>query len=432
LLGATLVLEVAVLRRLEFDWVTVALVLTGTALCFDYLTYTSIAERNYDGSSQLEYIQFIREEGRVPGVLSCGVCGHPPLYYAVAALWSKGTLVGIPLELGLQWLSLLLFFGFVVIALSMLRGSIQKPAIRWLAAALVVFWPSSVINSVRVHNDALASLLMIAAIYWAAEWDRHGRERDFGAALAASTLALFTKASGYAVVAIVVVAALFRLLSKQEPLRKGLLRCAAAGFVFALAGFLAVGLRDARGSRTFCQSVLGSACGGRYVPSFPDTLQRFTSFDPFDFVRRIDTVPIDPFPHRFLKSALFGVMPLGDEFSGKPHAVLAAIMSVLLLVMMIACLVGALGLPIASLRKYRVYLVSPVILFTFLIAFRLRVPNEFHEDFRHIFPALVPFCLGFAKAVEGLGQRSRVTRSAGIALGLLMVASSIAFFVRPL
>jgi hypothetical protein len=60
LLGVTIALEVAVLRRLEFDWVTVAIVLTGTALCFDYLTYTSIAERNYDGSSHVEYIRFIR------------------------------------------------------------------------------------------------------------------------------------------------------------------------------------------------------------------------------------------------------------------------------------------------------------------------------------------------------------------------------------
>jgi hypothetical protein len=32
LLGATLAFELAVLRRLAFDWVTVAIVLTGTPL----------------------------------------------------------------------------------------------------------------------------------------------------------------------------------------------------------------------------------------------------------------------------------------------------------------------------------------------------------------------------------------------------------------
>ena len=42
-----------------------------------------------------------------------------------------------------------------------------------------------------------------------------------------------------------------------------------------------------------CQSVLGRACYGRYVPPLPDTLGRFLSFHPLDFLGRIDTVPTD-------------------------------------------------------------------------------------------------------------------------------------------
>ena len=42
-------------------------------------------------------------------------------------------------------------------------------------------------------------------------------------------------------------------------------------------------------------------------------------------------------------------------------------------------------------------------MFAFLVAFRVRAPNEFHEDFRHIFPALVPLCLGYVKVFERLG-----------------------------
>jgi hypothetical protein len=430
LLGCTIALQFAVLRRLEFDGITTAIVLTGTVLCFDYLTYTSISERNFDGSSHVEYVQFVKQHWRVPDERACGVCGHPPLYYALAALWSKVMLIGLPLELGLQWLSLLLFFGFVVFALLIFRDTASTRLTSWLATALVVFWPSSIINSVRVHNDALASLLMAATIYFTARWDQYGRARDFSLALTASALALLTKSSGYAVAAILVATLLLRLFSRQEPASRVARRGSVAVLVLALAGFLAVGLRDAQGPRTLCQTVLGSACRGRYVPPLPDTLDRFISFDPFDFVRRIETAPLDPFLHRFLKSMLFGVQPPGDEFSGPPYAIWAAIMSLLLLVMLTVCLIAALSLPSASLRKYRVYLASPVILFIFLIAFRLRVPNEFHEDFRHIFPALVPFCLGYVKAVERLGRRSKVLYSAGVAVGLLMVSSSIAFFVR--
>lgn len=430
LLGCTIALEFAVLRRLEFDGITMAIVLTGTALCFDYMTYTSISERNFDASSHVEYIRFVTERWRVPDERACGVCGHPPLYYALAALWSSVLLIGLPFELGLQWLSLLLFFGFVVFALLIFRDATSNRLTSSLGTALVVFWPSSIINSVRVHNDALASLLMIAAIYWTARWDKQGRTREFSLALTASALALLTKSSGYAVAAILVATLLLRLLSKQESPSRAARRGSVAVLVLGLAGFLAVGLRDARGPRTLCQTVLGSACRGRYVPPLPDTVLRFISFDPFEFVRRIDTAPIDPFLHRFMKSMLFGVQPPGDEFSGAPYVILAAIMSLLLLVMVAVCLIAALGLPISSLQKHRVYLASPVILFIFLIAFRLRVPNEFHEDFRHIFPALVPFCLGYAKDVERLGRRSKVPYSVGVAVALLMVSSSIAFFVR--
>ena len=185
-LSCTAIVEWFVLRRLRFDWFVVATVLAGTVLCVDYLTYTSISERNYDGPSQIVYIQSIAQHLRLPDVYACGPCGHPPLYYALAALWSKLVLVGgwMPLELGLKWLSLLLFVGFIVFSLLIVRSCVERQTTLRLAAALIVFWPSSIINSVRVHNDSLASLLMLAAMYFIAQWDRQGRARSFYAALA--------------------------------------------------------------------------------------------------------------------------------------------------------------------------------------------------------------------------------------------------------
>jgi hypothetical protein len=214
-LAGTALAGLYVLRRLRFDWFIVAMVLAGTVLCVDYLTYTEVAERNYDGPAHVAYAQSIALHLQLPDVFACAACGHPPLASALGALWSKVVLVGgwMPLELGLQWLSLLLFLGFVVFALLILRSCDPRPATLRLAAALVVFWPSSIINSVRVHNDALASLLMLAAMYFIARWDAHGRSRDFHAALAASALALLTKSTGYAVAATLLLFAALRLRS---------------------------------------------------------------------------------------------------------------------------------------------------------------------------------------------------------------------------
>ena len=442
LLG-TVLFELYALRRLRFDWVIVALVLLGTVLQVDYLSYTSISERNYDGPSHVEYIRSIAQDHRLPDVFACGVCGHPPLYYALAALWSKVVVIGgwIPYELALQWLSLLLFFGFVVLALLILRSGTSRPATLRLATALVVFWPSSIINAVRVHNDALASVLMLGALYFTARWDRDGKSRDFHLALLSCALAVLTKSSGYAVATTLVLLAAVRAVAPGLR-RESLKRCALAVVILGSVAVGAAALRQSQRATTFCQKVLGTACDGRYVPAVVDGPGRFIRFDLQRFVMRMDTLPDDPahdyFLNRLAKSSLFGVMPLGDELAGPRHQILAVAMSVLLLAMVASCLIA---LPFflrrGSLRPYRVYLGGTLIMLAFLVAFRVRAPNEFHEDFRHIFAALVPFCLGYTKIFERLGHSSgkppwlrQGLRGAGIAMGLSMVLASAAFFAR--
>jgi hypothetical protein len=431
LLALTAIVELYVLRRLKFDGFIVAIVLTGTLSCVDYLTYTSVLERNYDGSSQIKYIRFIAEQLRLPDVYECVPCGHPPLYYALAALWSELVLIGgwLPLELGLQWFSLLLFFGFVVFSLLIFRSAALQPVTLRLAAALIVFWPSSIIDSVRVHNDALASLSMLAAIYFMAEWDRRGQTRDFHAALVASALALLTKSSGYAVATTLLFFTVLRLYS-TGPRREGIARCATAIVVLAGAAVLAVGFRESRRPLTLCQKVLGHACDGRYQPPIPDTASRFLSFDALEFVRRLDTVPEDPFLNRLAKSSLFGFKALGDEFGSEYHQALAAVISVLFLVMVAACLASLPWTRRARFREYRAYVGAVVVMVAFLVAFRIRAPNGHHEAFRHISPVLVPFCLAYVTSIEKLGRVSRVLYWLGVAVALSMVLASVAFFVR--
>jgi hypothetical protein len=431
----TAVVELYVLRRLRFDWKVVTLVVTGTLLSVDYATYTTISQRNYDGEAHVEYIQALAQAGHLPDPYACVACGHPPLYYAVAALWSKLTLgVGlVPLELRLQWLSLLLFFGFVSIALLIFRSCGAAGSTLWLAVALLVFWPSSIINSVRVHNDALAAPLLLAAAYFTAQWDRHGRQHDFYLALAACALALLTKATGYTVAATLLAFVGLRLRGSGSR-RIVAIHTAVAASILAGAALLAVGLRASTHATTLCQRVFGHACDGRYVPVIADTPRRFVYFDVRQFVGRIDARLIDPahdyFLNRLAKSSLVGVATLGEQFAGDRYAALVSSISILLLVMLASCALGLAFVRGIEFRIYRTYVVLSAVMFGFLVAFRVAMPNEYHEDFRHIFPVLVPFCLCYAKVVSRIGRFSRWLRAAGVGVGLLMVASSIALFVR--
>jgi len=424
-----------VLRRLRFDRRTIAIVLAGVALYADYLTYTGVADRNYDGTSHVEYLRAIAEHLHLPAMSACLACGHPPLYYALGAAWSRSVLAGgwMPMELGLQWLSLLLFVGFVVLALLVIRSAEGPRATQWLAAALVVFWPSSVLNSVRVHNDALASPLILAAIYFTARWDRQPSPRDFWLALVASALAILTKASGYVAAATFALFALVHLRTTAVS-RRDVTRTAIALVVLGAVAALAVFSRLERSPHTFCQEVLGHACDRRYVPPVPDTPSHFVLFDLPDFIRRMDATPEYPKPdyfwNRFAKSSLFGVLPLGDPFQAARSRALAVAIKVLLLAMVTLCLCGAILLRPLPWRRYRVYVCAAASMLIFLVAFRIWVPNEFHEDFRHVFALLVPFCLAYALVVERLRRVSGAFYWTGVGIALLMMGSSVAFFAR--
>ena len=428
-------LALCVLRLLRFDRPTIAIVLAGVALYADYLTYTSVAERNYDGLSHVYYVQAIAQHLRLPVMSACLACGHPPLYYALGAAWSRGLLaVGwTPFELGLQWLSLLLFVGFVVLTLLVIRSFGVAPATQWLAAALVVFWPSSVLNSVRVHNDALASPLILAAIYFTARWDGQRHPRHFWLALVASALAILTKASGYVAAATLILFALVHLRTTKVT-RRDVMRTAIAIVVLGAVAVLAVFSRLEQSPHTLCQEVLGHACDRRYVPPVADTPSRFIFFDLPDFIRRMDATPDYPKPdyfwNRFAKSSLFGVLPLGVEFQAARYTALAVAIKLLLLAMVTVCLCGAIFLRPESWRRYRVYAGAVVIMLIFLVAFRIRVPNEFHEDFRHAFAVLVPFCLAYALVVDRARRVSGALYWTGVGVALLMIGSSVAFFAR--
>lgn len=435
---ATAVAGTYLLWRLRFEPLVIAIVLSGISLCVYYLSYTSLEERNYDGSSHLEYVRIIAEQLRLPDTYECGACAHPPLYYMLGAFWSKIVGGWMPVELGLSWFSLLLFLSFVVFALLIVRSCSSEPNTLRFAAILVVFWPSSIINSVRIHNDALASPLMLAALFFTAEWDRRDRSRDFYLALLICALALLTKSSGYAVAATLLALVALRLCSQElrrdaRRFRVALVQAVSALSVLACVGFLAVGLRESQQSSSLCQKVLGHACDGRYVPLVVDSASRYVFFDASDFVFRMDTQPLDPardyFFNRLMKSSLFGTMPMGAEFASKWHATLGALMSALLLALLAICLSGARLIRRADFRQCRVYLASIVIFVAFLLAFRLRAPNEFHEDFRHIFAVLGPMCLVYVMVVERLRPINKLLYVLSAATGVAMALVSAAFFV---
>jgi 4-amino-4-deoxy-L-arabinose transferase-like glycosyltransferase len=304
--------------------------------------------------------------------------------------------------------------------------------------ALVVFWPSTIINSVRVHNDALAAPLLLTAVYFISRWDRENRSRDFYLALTATAAALLTKATGYAVAATLVTIAGLRAWRARSGTARFDPRSARsaviAAAVVAGAALLASVSRPSMAPHNLCQKVLGRACDVPDMVLVGNRPLNYLAFDVGGFLHGRSGLAAPPaedyFWNGLFESSLFGVMPLGRDFDGRFPAGLAVLLRGLLLAMVAVGLLGLAGVRRVTWSTYRAIAAATAIMLVCLLGFRMLLPTPFHEDFRHIFPTLVPLCLGYAKIVERAFRRRPRLGQAGALLAWLMVAASALFFLR--
>lgn len=436
------------LRRLRYDWGTVALLLGAYGLYLAYLGYTSYGERNYDAGAQLEYIRHIVEKRRLPTAEACFVCHHPPAYYALSAppyAFFAKTKLASP-AFGVQLFSLGLFLVFVTASVSLVRLYTSDPWRIRLAAALVAYWPYSVHNSVRVHNDSLVSTLMVLAFFFVVRWQRDDRPRDLYLASAVIAFALLTKSSAYVLVATLLVLLAHRLYARAG--RKAQLgRAAIVGVVLAAAMFANTwrkgegraegaesSLVDRRGA--LCHKLLGSACDihpNSWVDNRPFNYLWFDlrSFlaEPYVLSDR-DETGRQFFWNHLAQSSLFGTHnKVADrETTYELNAHVAVVMHALTVGMMGFLGLSFLQLDRRRLARYAVPLLGLGFFVAFAIAFRALVPAPHHGDFRHVFPMLSLLSLAYASAVGFHARRRSVLQHLGLALAVPFLALSVFYF----
>ena len=428
---------VAIMRRLDCDAWVVTLVLAGMALYVLYLGYTAPEQRNYDARGQHQYLLYIAAHAALPPPGYCNVCYHPPLYYVLAALWARCLLVThwLPLPKGLPLLSLIFAWVFVLFGILTVRRLTRRRSVVYLATALLVFWPYSVINSIRVHNDSLASALMAAAIYFAVKWYQVGRGRDLWWATLFAALGLLTKGTALVVVAaLVVVVALrwWRTRSARAWAPWALLAGAVLGVAFGLGPYR----HSDRGDPSLCRTFFGDAClvdqslfaGNRAANYFGFDVQTFLSEPYLASMRGTER---NYFLPSLLKSSLFGTYNTDPErdLAYPLNNGLAKFLNALLLGM-VALGLTALGLATrARLRRYTPVLAIGVTMVAGLAVFRLVIPSPHHNDLRHVFPLLILASLLYAEAVEEWRRRLPWVGMGARLVAVLFLVTSTLYFV---
>ncbi len=431
-----------VLRRARFDRGTILIVLGGLWLYFGYLSYTEYGERNYDGGEQLRYVQYIVEHHARPPASYCLICHHPPLYYAIGAavyaFFERTKLTtGI---IGLQLYGLVLHLVFVGYAAATARRLVSTRRELHLATAIIVFWPYSIEDTVRVHNDVLAATCMGAATFYLVRWTQGERRRDLYLAALATAVGLLTKSSAY-----VVAGALFALLGIRFFRSRDKLRFARRGAVAALIVGAALALnatgKDSPTAKNapLCHRVLGNACDinkGQWVENH---LKNYVYLDLRTFLREPyalaerDGSGRAYFWNHLLKSSLLGTHNTTPdrETAYELNRVMAYGMNGLFLGMNAYLLVGAGGSSCggAELRRFEAVIVCLASAVAFMMGFRALIPAPHHTDFRHIFSVLALMAALYAATAGRFRARSAAYERVGRLLAIPFLALSILYFL---
>jgi hypothetical protein len=432
-----LALSTVVLVRLRLPIPTVMVIVAALILYAAYMTYTSYGERNFDGHEQLVYVKFIAEKWSIPGASECFVCHHPPVYYVAAAAayrFSELTRLTHP-HYGVQLLSMLVTFAFVIFGTLTIMRFTKKPWLITLAAALIAFWPYTVMNTTRLHNDPMVIMLMTATLYYLVCWYQDDKPLQMWLACALAVASVLTKTNGLIVVATIVLIVAYRFLIGPE--RKWLLKKVGPPVVALMIGVGAFAMLRG-GDVAAHERVLGTASKigtHEWVDNEPENYLYFDveGFlnEPYVLTRR-DGTGRQYYWNHLLKSSLFA------SHNEKPDAEttyrwnrrIATVMNLLLLAML---LFGAMSMALTPRRgffhRYAVPLVSSACFLAMHMAFRGMIPSAHHSDFRMIHPILVAFCLGYVLAVDNANGRKVLVSRVGTAMPVLFIVLSGLYFL---
>ncbi len=433
-----LTLAVLLLRRIKVATASIVVIAFALLMYANYLVYTSFGQRNFDGGEQLKYVQYIAQHWKLPSADTCFVCHHPPAYYLTAAGFYRFfelTKLAVP-QKGAQYLSLLYTFGFVVFGALTLQRFTDRKWIQAFGTALIAFWPYTIMNSARMHNDVLVTAAMGASLYYLVCWYQDEKARDAWLAAGFAILSLLSKTNGY-----IMVAAMVAVLGYQLLFRSGRLSLLKKGAPPVLAIALAAGsftlFRNAGSEVETTERVLGTASKigtHEWVDNEPLNYLYFDveSFltEPYVFARK-DEGGRQYYWNHLLKSSLFAThndVP-DAETAYRWNIRIAEVMNALLLTMVLF-LLGTLVTRRRDghLKRYAVLWLSVACLIGFHMAFKAMIPAAHHNDFRMVHPLLVPFAVAYALAVQSLEASRLLVGRLGAGMGGALVLLSAVYF----
>ncbi len=392
------------------------IILVAVGLSLMYFGYTNWFERTHDLHGHSDHITMIAENWRFPEIDECWECHQQRPYYIIAAIP-----LALVRQLGmenyqvfytfLQIMSLIFMTTFFIFAgktievgLRALNGSNRKSLNleAYAVLALLLWWPSGIIHSLRIGNDQLfyatvGIFIFYATSYWVSDLKSSSVSQLKAALpmLLAALVAFLVKIIGIVALPAAIIILLLKSIKEQ---RQGtfLNRITSIPKIILLTSFI-MGLLS-------LTLVLPYFAGSAEItPNKPqdsfkvgNELENYICFRPEIYFGRpeintfIDEGGRQCFSNIFLKTLIFGEFHIGEDW----HRAVGMGLSYILLVVLLAAALRLIQKLATKSGRQQLLIFLPVyilslFLFAALIYFRWRNPYGSNMDFRYIYPAII-------------------------------------------
>lgn len=377
---------VPVAKHLEFNSFVIFCVFSGVLLRFAMFYALPYTQFSMDIDGHLAYIQYIIDNRSIPAAKDCWSCYHPPVYYASAVpSFLLGEWFGYASTSGAQVLSLVLSLILLVTGLIILKQIVYGIPLG-IASILWTVWPVLLLVAPRIGNDQLFYALHTLCLLAGFNYIKNGKGMSLILAVVCAALAVWTKATGYVSLGLVLLFTFVGFVKTNKLHRPS--RTEIVGWALLLLVFAGLAVEKIVGSGDLVANIdtLHSRLG------VGNEARNFLYFDLRSFLIEpytdgwADGQGREYFFNYALKTSLFGEWRLVDTAMGRA---LASLMSLSLL-----------GLVVLSIRgwwktRMNIYhwvlFIQGILFFVALGFLRYKYSYACSADFRYILPVLLSF-----------------------------------------
>lgn len=428
------------------DKVLIIIFFLGIIIRVFYLSYTPYDTRTHDVvGGHLDYIKYLIEHKAVPSSTDCWECFQPPTYYVVSSViyWLAESAGANNPYFYLQLLSLFFFLIFLFFGIKIISAlNIERNTTR-IATLLIVFWPSGIIHSVRIGNDALLYLFYAIGFYCLIKWTQKENKKWFYLSLLFGVLSILAKSNGFILMFVILTAFIYKWITNQKQDNNfSYFKNSLFFFIIFLIGSsmaLYIPLinykKNNSDRKDFIIGNIHALNGALKVNNKPIN---YLWFDAKTFVKKpfmnpwSDETGRQYYWNYLLKSSLFG--EFSDFGKNKNIGEIAQIINLFFIfiivysaIMLFLLFKNKKTLPEKNKKILPIIFISIIIPLLILAITRIKHPFSAQADFRYIFPTIIPLSFIYIVGLENL--KNKILRYIGYFLPLSMIFLTIKFFI---